>query len=208
MVVSTAVGICQNPFEGLITYDVTYNELSPELENYKNSLPQQASVYCKGSKIRMEQVTAFGKQVIITDQENEQMVMLIEMLGQKIALQIPREDYLMQIENMKDQRIDYVQETKTFAGFDCEKAIVTDATNGKKMVVYFTTAFDNPGNKFIALKGFPLFYQDSTNKSVSMEMEAVEVKEQFIEDQLFEIPADYQLMTREEMQQSFMGIGQ
>jgi len=204
----TTVGISQKPFEGLITFDVKYIELSPELKTYESSLPQKALVYFKGSKIRVEQATAFGKQIVITDQENEQMVMLMEMLGQKIALQISREDYLMKVENMKDQRIDYEDDTKTFAGIECEKAIVTDATNGKKLVVYYTTMFDNPGNKFIALKGFPLFYQEITSNSVSMELKAMEVEEKPVDERLFEIPPEYQIMTREEMQQSFMGLGQ
>ncbi|MFZ6052987.1 DUF4412 domain-containing protein [Halocola ammonii] len=207
-VVFTTVGICQKPFEGLITFDVKYNELSPELKTYESSLPQQASVYFKGSKIRMEQTTAFGKQIVITDQENEQVFMLMDMLGQKIALQIPREDYQMKVENMKDQRIDYVEETKTFAGIECEKAIVTDATNGKKLTVFYTTLFENPGDKFIALKGFPLFYQETSSNSVSMELKAVTIEEQPVDDQLFDIPAEYKIMTREEMQQSFMGLGQ
>lgn len=198
----------QKTFEGSIIYEIEYLELSPEVEEYKNSMPQKMKIMFKGDKFRLEQSTAFGNQVIITDQENKETVMLMDLMGQKIALKVPAEDYQMRLENLKDQRIEYVPGTKTIAGFECEKAIVTNPENGEKLTVYFTTAFENPGNRFMTLKGFPLLYEDDSQTGMQLELEAAEVKEENISDEYFKIPEQYKVMTQEEMQEMFNGFEQ
>ncbi len=53
--------------------------------------------------------------------------------------------------------IEYLDETKTIAGYTCKKAIMKDESGQLSMTAYYTEKINNQAEKkFAGLKGFPL----------------------------------------------------
>jgi GLPGLI family protein len=96
-------------------------------------------------------------------------------------------------------------DTKTIAGYNCKRAIVTvksDQTGEQTMDVYFTDEIDVSkfyfGNVFPKVGGLPLEF--STKKgNTSLKTTAKSVKKEYIDETEFSIPADYKIVTTEEL---------
>lgn len=199
------------PFEGVVTYKITYpdNKFS---ESQMAMFPKVMTITIKGEKAKSEIQTPMGAQVEITDYAAKTKVGLINMMGQKYAIPETTEQIM---EDMKDEPVPEIQttdETKTIAGYTCKKAIVTVNDNGSKTTydVWFSEDFgaqnpnfDNPLYKDI--NGVLLEFSMITPQ-FTMVFSAISVEKMGISNKEFEIPSDYTITTKEELQ-SKMGGG-
>jgi len=209
MIVSAYAG--PKPFEGVVTYKITYpdNNFS---ESQMAMFPKVMTITIKGDKAKSEIQTPMGTQVEITDYATKTKVGLINMMGQKYAIPETTEQIA---EDMKDEPVPDVQltdETKTIAGYTCKKAIITVNDNGSKTTydVWFSEDFgaqnpnfDNPLYKDI--NGVLLEFSMITPQ-FTMVFSAISVEKMGISNKEFEIPSDYTITTKEELQ-SKMGGG-
>ena len=209
MVVSAYAG--QKSFEGVITYKITYpdNKFS---ESQMAMFPKVMIITIKGDQARSEIQTPMGPQIEITNYAEKSKVGLINMMGQKYA--IPEtSDQIM--EDLKDEPTPVVEitgETRTIAGYTCKKAIVTVNDNGSatKYDGWFTEDFgaenpnfDNPIYKDI--NGVMMEFSMVTPQ-FTMVFSAISVEKKKVSSKEFDIPADYTVTTKEELQ-SKMGGG-
>lgn len=199
------------PFEGVVTYKITYpgNKFS---DSQMAMFPKVMTITIKGDKAKSEIQTPMGAQIEITNYAEKSKVGLINMMGQKYALP---ETFEQISEEMKDEPVPEVQktdETKTIAGYTCKKAIVTVNDNGTKTTyeVWYSEDFgaqnpnfDNPLYKDI--NGVLLEFSMVTPQ-FTMVFSAISVEKKSISSKEFDIPADYTVTTREELQ-SKMGGG-
>lgn len=198
------------PFEGVITYKISYPE-SKFTESQLAMFPKLMTISVKGTKSKTEMSTGMGNQTEITDYAEKTKVALLDMMGQKFAIKETSEELQKEIEKEPVPKIEITSETKTIIGYSCKKAIVTTEQDGEKTTyeVWFTgdlgskdINFDNPLYKDIdgMLMEFSMKQPQFTMKFTvsSIEKKSVSAKE-------FEIPADYKLTTKEELKSKFGG---
>lgn len=196
----------QGNFEGKIVYEISYNDLPAEMTGYEAMLPKEMSIQLKGNKSRVEQNQMMGRNIIVSDMEQKNGFMEMEMAGQKLRMNISTEEF--DVEAGKTENIEYIDESKTIAGYSCKKAIIKDDRGNPGMTVFYTEKIKNQAQKeFMGLKGFPLEYSLSQN-GINMVMTAASVNEESVSDDLFQKSEGFQDITREDLQKMMMGGGQ
>jgi GLPGLI family protein len=193
----------QGNFEGKIVYEISYNDLPAEMKGYEAMLPKEMSILLKGNKSRVEQNQMMGKNVIVSDMDQKNGFMEMEMAGQKLRMNISTEEF--DVEEGKMENIEYQDESKTIAGYPCKKAIIKDDSGNLAMTIFYTEKIKNQAQKeFVGLKGFPLEYSLSQN-GINMVMTAASINEETVMDALFEKSEGFQDITQEDLQKMMMG---
>lgn len=198
-------------FEGVITFKITYpdNKFS---ESQMAMFPKVLIITIKGDKSKSEIQTPMGAQVEITNYSEKTKVGLINMMGQKYAIPETTEQIMEDMKKEPTPEVQVTGETKTIVGYTCKKAVVTVTDNGSKTTydVWFSEDFgaenpnfDNPLYKDI--NGVLLEFSMVTPQ-FTMVFSAVSVEKKSISNKEFDIPEDYTVTTKEELQ-SKMGGG-
>jgi GLPGLI family protein len=202
--------VAQN-FEGKITMKMEALDLSPEMESMKSMFDNTITTYSKGNKSRTESTSPMtGSMIIITDMEKKEVVMCMDMMGQKTAVVSPMEDYKeMQKQNpAAKMKFEPTSETKTVAGHVCKKSISSIEQDGKKITLEFWCATDiqNTNADYMELPGLPLEYS-MKSPMFTMHFIATEIIKQSVDNSMFEIPAGYTKKTAEEFKKQMSGAG-
>lgn len=191
-------------FEGTITYSISYTDLNDMYEQYEAMLPKEAVVKIKGEFSRIEQAAGMGgNSITIFNRKKNQLVILMNIMGQKIAVN-------QDIQNNIKTKINYLDGNKKIAGYDCKKAeIITNTKKGEgsKITVYYTEDIKSsyPSDTFEKLKGFPMEYQIE-KEDMTIKYTVNNVKNEKIPASLFQIPEDYKKMTMEEFKKQVQYI--
>lgn len=166
ILLSSLAGIAQMK-EGSITYDVVGIDLPPEMAAAMDGTEQTVSF--KANKSRIDVVNAFTTMIIIND--GKKTTILTDQMGQKSYVEIKAEDIKKKEEENKipDPVIEYKDETKKIAGYDCKKAIVKSKDEkGEETIVhvwytdqipYAGQSASRKSNTFKGLKGSPMEYE-------------------------------------------------
>jgi len=189
-------------FQGVITYDIAVEgDIDPSKKAF---LPTQMTAFIKENMARMEIISVM-KQVFINDKETMTQTLLMDIMGDKVAIQAKKEDIEKELEEAPALTFEETQETKEIAGYSCKKVKVTDE-EGNITTLYYTTDIDyeNPNwhSQYRDIKGVLMEYSSQMGE-IKMTFTVKEVKKQKIKDSLFEIPSDYTIMTPEEAQAKF-----
>jgi hypothetical protein len=197
--------------EGIITYAMTMEGLPPEQAAMIGDMELKSTF--KNTKVLTEMSSMmFTNQTLVDDKG---MVMLMEQMGNKIAVKQTKEEMekeeAKQKEKPADPKIEYTTETKTIAGYECKKAIVT-TISGKdkkeeKMEIWYSDKFENlnkegkgRGQSFMkGLKGVPFEYSGAQGP-MKFKMVAKEVSIEPVADSKFELSTEgYKMMTMDEL---------
>jgi GLPGLI family protein len=196
-------------FKGVITYKITI-EGSGVTDEMKTMMPKTMVMSIKGNKSRNEMSMSMGKTVTISDGDAKTSITLLDMMGQKIAIQSTPEDIQSEMDKGPKTNVNITGETKDILGYTCKKAVITFEGEETEIIVYFTEElgtkelnFDNP--QFKDINGVMLEFE-MPNEQFSMKFNAVSVEKKNIEDTEFAIPEGYQIKTKEEMQGMFGGM--
>ena len=199
--------ISAQKFEGKITFSIDY-ELPEAMESQRSMLPSEMIIYIGKDHTRMEQKTMMGDQNVITNTKTKTSVLLMNMMGKKMAITMSVEDN--EKGNDEKPRIVYSDKTKKIAGYNCKKAIaiMTDAAGEEQeMEVYYTNEIPaSASDKLPGLKGYPLEYSINT-QGMLMTLTAATVSKEKVSKKLFEIPEGYEEMNMEDFMKS-MGQGE
>ncbi len=187
-------------FQGSVNYTIDY-ELPEAMEAQRAMLPTNMLMYIGEGFTRVEQKTMMGDQIVITDTKEKSAVLLMNMMGQKMAITMNSDD----TPETEEPKIEYLDETKVVAGYNCKKAIVTtkdEEGEEQSVEVYYTKEIPSEANdKLKGLDGFPLEYGISA-QGMLMTMKAKEIKKEKVAKNLSEIPEGYETMTMEEFLKS------
>jgi len=206
----SAALVAGKPFDGVITYKISYPE-SKFSEAQLNMFPKVMTVSVKGSKARTEMNVGGGTTVEILDYVAKTKVALINMMGQKFAIKQTAQEIEKENALQPKGTVSVTNETKSIAGYNCKKAIVTSDEDGVKSTfeVWFTEElggkdanFDNPLYKDI--NGVMLEFLIKTPQ-ITMKLSATSVEKKAVSAKDFEIPTDYTLTTQEELKSKFGG---
>ena len=196
--------------EGTITYAMTMEGLPPEQAAMIGDMELKSTF--KNTMVLTEMSSMmFTNQTLVDDKG---MVMLMEQMGNKIAVKQTKEEMekeeAKQKEKPADPKIEYTTETKTIAGYECKKAIVTMVGKDKKeekMEIWYSDKFENlnkegkgRGQSFMkGLKGVPFEYSGAQGP-MKFKMVAKEVSIEPVADSKFELSTEgYKMMTMDEL---------
>ena len=107
-------------------------------------------------------------------------------------------------------KIEITKETKDVAGYKCKKAIVTFVDETKQgFDLYYTNELkiknSNWWTPFKEIDGVILEYQVS-RYNIDMKLVAKEVEFTTIESAIFDVPKDYKMVTRKEIDEVFQNL--
>jgi hypothetical protein len=202
--------ISGKPFEGVITYKITYPD-SKFSESQLAMFPKVLTVSIKGTKSRTDLQMSGMNTVEITDYNDKTSVSLLNMMGQKYAIKQTTAEIEKKNAEEGETSVEFSDETKSIAGYTCKKVIVTVNNDGVKSTfeAWYTSElgsklanFSNPLYKDIdgALLEFLM-----KNQEVSMKFVATSVEKKSLDAKDFEIPSDYTLTTQDELKSKFGG---
>lgn len=193
--------------EGKVTYEISYPGLQLDPQQAA-MLPTESISYIKNGRSRIENKMGMGMSTVtITDSKEGSVVTLIDMMGNKTALKVTKEQAEKEAEQRKIEKpvIKETNETKEVAGFKCKKAEVTDS-KGNKSIVWYTPDIEGRTDKgqFKGISGFPMEFEVS-QQGMTMKFVVKNVSEEKVPDEMFNIPPGYKEMTMDEFKKSMGG---
>jgi len=197
----------KKPIECIITYSITpIGEIEPTI---KANLPTEVKLYIKGQKSLIEMNTPAGKQSVISDNEKLEQVILIDMLGQKLAITSTKEENEKAISNIKPIDFTPTDESKKISGYLAYKYIIKDENNNT-FDFYVSKEFNIPNlywnTPYRNIDGILLeYYQKNNEHDFIIKYTVKEIKFTKIKDQLFEIPNNFVKMSLDEFKKAFGG---
>ncbi|HMQ07754.1 MAG TPA: hypothetical protein PKC30_10675 [Saprospiraceae bacterium] len=212
--------------------ELTSGMIKMELVDVKSDNPQIAmgmemmkgaitEVYFNSNKTltKMNMMGGMVEMTSLLDNENENMDMLFNAMGQKMHISSTKEERdRMEAENndaMKGAKIEEDHsDTKVILGYQCYRVNVKNPEiPGMNMSLYVTNEIKaNPktmqGMQNVELKGFPLeMVIASAEPNMTMVMRAVDLKTE-VKDKVFEIKTDgYQKMNLKDFQKMMGSMG-
>lgn len=193
--------------EGLIEFDITFLDLSPEMKQAEAMLPKKVDIYFKGENSRTEMPSGMGNTITIRNRKKKEFYVLMDMMGQKMA--VKQTDAEMEIQRKKmaisDISVEELDESKIIASYKCKRAKLTFTLDGKTETVdcFYCPELSmvDQGNNnpaFSQIKGMMMEYSMSMG-GIKAKISATKVSTQKVEDKMFEIPSDYTIRTIEEL---------
>lgn len=197
--------------EGKVFYDISYQNLAPEMKRNEHMMPHDASFYFSGNKTRLEMgVAGMGKNSTLYDRLKKETIVLLYLKGKKFAL-VQSDSSMAAIRNQlladssqKTFSIELTNEYKIICEHKCRKAIVHQIALGitRSNECWYTTdiAPYNTENDPIlkGINGFMLEYSIANNGS-TMHMKAKMILPVAIDKRMFEIPMGYQVVNEKEL---------
>lgn len=201
------------PFQGTITFDVTYSSatLTPA---QKAQLPTSETVTIKDCKTKTETDLGQGATMtIIMDGTTKAYTLILEYMGEKYAVKYTAADTAEIMSKITLPTVNVTTETKVISGYTCKKAILTSTTEEGTVVndtVYFSDEIGCKDINFLStFKSIPGYVLESSEYEAQMEGSVVkkvkEIKKSKISDNVFLIPAEAKEMTKEEFKKTFGG---
>lgn len=196
-------------FTGQITYKISI-ESDNIPEQAKAMLPKTMIMYVGADKTKSELFTQMGNQSSIEDLNAKTKVGLLDVMGQKYALQETYADVLKEKEALPELDLEFTGETKEIAGFVCKKVIAKKKNDGSvfstawvadDLEVHENINFSNP--IFDDVKGLMLQFDVEAGNGMFLTFTATNIDEKKIKDSVFEVPEGYKPTTMEELQNTF-----
>ena len=199
--------------EGKIAYEISFPDMEMD-QTYKELNPTGSIVYFKDHRSRTELTIGQGLHTAsILNAETGEIITLTDMMGTKNAMIIEDQNKNKLNSKTKDDstspQITYLDEIKEIAGFSCKKAIVKFANENDSVEIFYTekiNAVMQLNKDWIGFYGFPLQYTLVANGMVMM-MTAQKVSDEKVNESFFRIPADYQIITVEQMRRMMQEKG-
>jgi hypothetical protein len=207
LISTSTISLLSQSFEGVITYKITYKNLSEDVKAYELFLPKKLTITLKGKKNRIDQNTMGVDATTIFNYEDSTGIMLTTSIfnKEKNAIILTLKD--INADNnaiKKNTKTKFKKEKKEIAGYNCKKAIVTDSA-GVESIVWYTTKIPKLGhlNQQITndIEGFYMEYSTVTPE-MTMIITAKSVGNKKIDNSVFEVPEGYSKMTMDEFTKS------
>ena len=194
----TSNAYCQNTKHSVSSAKIKY-KLTHVSEKGTDSKPLEYSLYIKKDMSRVEMESEKGKITMISDNLADIGYMLMDNSGKKIAMKMSRNAMMKNNGVTAEPKVQITRESKTIAGYNCYKAIITSQTkDGEKIYdVWFTN--DIKGNysydtKITELNGLMMEFE-WINDGMTYQMVATSVEpDDNLSDDLFKVPNEYQIM--------------
>ncbi len=189
---------------GKIEYEISFPNADLPAEQLA-MMPSEAVVYFSDQLSRTEMKMGMGVNMV-TIHSAKQVVMLMDIMGKKIAIKQPADDQTGGKNKKKKADIKITDETKQIAGYTCKKAIVS-GEQIEHMSIWFTDQIQSSNSwndELEGLKGTALEFDLKTDQ-MTMHMMAQAVSNERPGPSLFVVPSDYKEMSQDELKSLFGG---
>lgn len=190
--------------EGKIAYKIeaTKGVTDPIILNWLGK--SSYAITIKGSMTRTDLKTESGATITIYDGKLKSGAMMNDYGAEKMLIRMTEEDLQDRDKNYVGMQVEYKDEKRTIAGYECQLALVK-LKNGTTYRVFYAPAlqfqnkqYDSP---FHELPGFPLEYETEMGKAI-YKFVAQEVDFSSIPSILFDLPkTGYKEMSYSEVKQ-------
>ena len=127
--------IAQDEFSGEVTYEISYEDLDDQIKAMESMLPKSMTVEMRDGMSKTIQPNAMGGEtIVIVNNENGETLTLLNIMGNKMAIKSNANDKEDEEGNVE---VEYTEETKEIAGYECKKAIAT-TEDGTEVIIYYT----------------------------------------------------------------------
>lgn len=195
-ILSTIITDAQRAFsEGLIKYDI-----------YIDGNKDATGIYIvtvKNGFVKREIAMHNGfNNITIYNQKSGTSTSLSDKENSKYALVLSAEELKEKNKKFENASFESLDSKKKVAGYNCVGTKVT-YTNGETANFYYTSEllpqFDLFYIMFPGLKGIPLEYEIKQGKSIML-LKASLIETKAIDSQIFNIPSDFKLVTKKELE--------
>jgi GLPGLI family protein len=197
--------------EGIIEYEIDYPET--ESDNVMIALmPKTMEFKFKKEKVLIDFNGGMGlfKATFVSNLKDQSMLHMVKILNKKYAI-FYSSDELGSINNeMPDLEIEYLDDIKTIAGYECKRAIIKLKDDGQTSFdIYYTNDINlkspNWSTPYSEIGGVLMEYQ-LKRYDITMKFTARTVMKATIAEENFIKPDDYKIITKEEMDQLFLNL--
>lgn len=205
----TALSLNAQIKEGYVVYEMKIEGMPAEQAAMMGDM--ETKVTFKDGKTLTEITSMMFTQQMLNDEKG--LLILSESMGNKTAVKMTKEEMDKEKAKVKEKspepKIEYTNETRTIAGYECKKAVITVADKKKesKSEVWYCDKFENQNKDgkgkgmsgMSEIKGMPFEYTGEQGP-MKFKMTAKEVSTDPISDSKFDISTEgYKLMTMEEV---------
>ena len=186
--------------EGEMTYSMKLesDDLPPEAAAM---MPEEMKIFFTKDFSRSEMTMGMGQIVVIADNKAKKSTTLMDMMGQKMKLEIGEKEAK---EKADKQKVEVVptNETKVIQGYTCKKVIINITTEtGEKLTnnayysedVQFNSSQVLNNKGYESIKGALMEFEMNMN-GIQMKMICTNVTAKGIDKKLFAIPEGYKPM--------------
>lgn len=190
--------------EGQIEYDISYPD-SISNDIMSSMLPSKMITKFKNNQISSEFRVGMGiiSATFIANGEDKTMASLFKVVDKKYALLYNKEKTQEELEKLPKFEVTELKETKKIAGYNCQKALVTQVDNPKNSFnVYYTQEIKvkNPNWNlpYKQIPGVLLEYQ-IRHKDMEMRFKARKVIIEKINEEDFSLNPEYQVVQHDQL---------
>jgi len=202
-------------FQGKITYKISYEgrELTSQEET---SVPTKSIAYYTGFKIINKQIMPMGYVTTIEDFETNDKTLIYDMMGNKFYFTVPGDSLKKNNDSLKVKPvIKKLDQTKTIAGYKCQKASVTSKGKDGKEVTYYIYYTEElkpvhvdedlaaAGINGIVLETEMTLGDPDDDEALTMITTAVEIKKGKVKKSEYAIPPGTKKLTLDEVKKMF-----
>ncbi len=190
--------------EGTIQYDITYTNLGED-NLLMSVLPETLEFSFKDNNTVTTIEGFFGIFALrqIFNKEHMTYATTLKMMGKKYIYEIEAIKFREEFPEMKNPRIELVDETKIIAGYECMKALAWFGENEDPVEIYYTTKLnvENPNayNPYKNIQGVLMQFKLNIN-NMDMLLVATDVRPESIEQGAFNVPPGYKPVTKKELE--------
>jgi|GEM_PF-1052944 len=200
-----------NISDGYIKYTVSIDSDEPAAAFL--SMGTTLELAFKGNKTKGVANVANGTNSVsaIVDHSKKVGLTLMDVLGEKKAMKLTKDDFdkaASELEKVSENPMRWTDDTKTIAGYSCQKVLMKDKESGASIIVYVTKKINPKGdplaqNLIRQLKGFPLGIVVRLDGNTVRVM-AEKVSSRTPSDGAFStsVPNGYELTTREKLEKN------
>lgn len=192
------------------SYSITY-----EIEIAGEDMDPMAKMMLAGSEMMLQfkgnmsrmvmDMGAISKTIAITDGDAKKGIVLMDMMGRKMAIPMTEEDF-EQSKAAKGQGVRKTNKTKKIAGYTCHQAFVSNGEE-QEFEIWYTEEIKVGASSEYAyegLDGFPL-QMEVNQEGMIMKMLAKEVSDSKLSNDLFNtsVPDGYDITSQEDLGKGF-----
>ncbi len=196
--------------QGIMKYNITY--LEDENQNPIISLmPSFLDMKFKNNSVAMEVEGWMGvfKTSFIKVGKSDESITLLKMLNKKYCYRSDSSDGFLGFNDYHDPVIEFDDSVKEILNYTCKHAKVTIPDRNLTFNVFYTMDINiehpNDYTPFAKIPGVLMEFQIEINK-IPMYLIASEIIESDIPDEVFEIPSDYEIVPKEELEKIFASL--
>jgi hypothetical protein len=173
-----------------LSYDILINRVNQE-KNTSNSPSATYRLYVKGALTKSEFINSLGTETTIFNSKTETGVILKEYSGQKLLVNLNKQDWLFQNHLFMKLDFKFSSQLKKIEGKEYQTATAA-LQDGGKLTVYFDASLNIVNNNysiaFPGIKGLPIQFENLTN-GINYVYKLKEINYDIVSQNSFDIPS-------------------